>query len=98
MISAIPKLCFRHIRIEDHSDRDSFLTGPGGSLPDGIVITMDGDDGMEGVIAVKTLCRDMPVLRFSIDGDFVTQFYRLGCACFHEKPLLPQSLSAASAK
>ena len=98
MISAIPELCCRHIRIEDHSDRDSFLAGPGGSPPDGIVIAMDGADGMEGVIAAKTLCRDIPVLWFSNDGDFGAQSYRLGCAYFHEKPLLPQILSAASAK
>lgn len=98
MISAIPKLCYRHIRIEDHSDCDSFLTGLGGSPPDGIVIAMDGADGMEGVIAAKTLRRDIPVLWFSNDGDFDAQSYRLGCAYFHKKPLSPQILSAALAK
>ena len=98
MMSSIPELCYRNIRIEDHSDRDSFLMGLGGSPPDGIVIAMDGADGMEGVIAAKTLCRDIPVLWFSDDGDFGAQSYRLGCAYFHKKPISPQILSAALAK
>ena len=62
MVPVIPALGYRHIRIEDHSDRDSFLTGLGGSPPDGIVIAMDGADGMEDVIAAKARCRDIPVL------------------------------------
>lgn len=98
IISAIPELCYRHICIEEHSDRDSFITGLGGSPPDGIVIAMDGADGMEGVIAAKAVFRDIPVLWFSDDGDFGAQSYRLGCAYFHKKPISPQILSAAIAK
>ena len=98
MISAVPELCYRYIRIEDYSNRDSFLTGLGGSPPDGIVVAMDGADGMECVIAAKTLCRDIPVLWFSDDGGFGAQSYRLGCAYFHKKPLSPEILSAALAK
>ena len=98
MLASVPELCYRHIRIEDYSNRDSFLTGLGGSPPDGIVVAMDGADGMEGVIAAKTLCRDIPVLWFSDDGDFGAQSYRLGCAYFHKKPLSPEILSAALAK
>lgn len=64
MISAIPE----HIRIEDDSNRNSFLKGLSGSPPDGIVVATDRADGMEGVIAAKTLCRDIPVLWFSDDG------------------------------
>ena len=97
-ISDIPELCYRHIRIEDYSDRDGFLAGLSGSPPDGVIVAMDGADGMEGVIAAKTLCRDIPVLWFSDDGDFGAQSYRLGCAYFHKKPLSPQILSAALAK
>lgn len=98
MISAIPELSYRHIRIENHADRDSFLTGLGGSPPDGIVVAMDGASGMEGVIAAKTLFRDIPVLWFSNDGGFGAQSYRLGCTYFHQKPISPEVLSAAIAK
>lgn len=53
---------------------------------------------MEGVIAAKTLCLDIPVLWFSEDGDFGAQSYRLGCTYFHQKPLSPEILLAALAK
>lgn len=97
-VSGIPELCYRHIRIEDYSNRDSFLMGLSGSPPDSVVVAMNGADGMEGVIAAKTLCRDIPVLWFSDDGNFGAQSYRLGCAYFHQKPISPQILSAALAK
>ena len=98
MISTIPELSYRSIRIEDHPDRDGFLTGLGGSPPDGIVVAMDGADGMEGVIAARTVCRNVPILWFSDDGGFGAQSYRLGCAYFHKKPLSREILSAALAK
>ena len=98
MISAMPELSYRHIRIEDYSNRDSFLMGLSGSPPDGVVVAMNGADGMEGVIAAKTVFRDIPVLWFSDDGGFGAQSYRLGCAYFHKKPLSPEILSAALAK
>ena len=98
MISAVPELCYRHIRIEEHFDRDSFLLGLSGSPPDGIVVTMDGADGMEGVIAAKTVFRNIPVLWFSDDGNFGAQSYRLGCAYFHQKPLSAETVSAALTK
>lgn len=98
MISSIPELSYRHICIEDHSQRDSFLTGLGGSPPDGIVVAMNGADGMEGVIAAKTAFRDIPIVWLSDDGDFGAQSYRLGCAYFHKKPLSSEILSAALGK
>ena len=97
-ISDIPELCYRNICIEDYPGYDSFIAGLGGSPPDGIVVAMNGADGMEGVIAAKTQCLDIPVLWFSDDGGFGAQSYRLGCAYFHKKPLSPQILSAALAK
>ena len=59
---------------------------------------MDGADGMEGVIAAKNVCGEVPVLCFSNDGGFGAQSYRLGCAYFHKKPVSAQILSAAIAK
>ena len=97
-VSGIPELCYRNIRIEDYSNRDNFLRGLGGSPPDGIVVAMNGADGMEGVIAAKTAFRDIPVVWFSDDGGFGAQSYRLGCAYFHKKPISPEILSAAITK
>ena len=62
------------------------------------MIAMDGADGMEGVIAAKSVCKDVPVLWFSDDNGFGAQSYRLGCAYFHKKPVPPQVLSAAIAR
>lgn len=95
MLAAFPELCYRHIRIEDYSNRDSFLKGLSGSPPDSVVVAMNGADGMEGVIAAKTAFRDIPVVWFSDDGGFGAQSYRLGCAYFHKKPLSREILSAA---
>lgn len=97
-IPLIPELCYRHICIEDHADYDHFIARLGANPPDCVVVTMNGAEGMEGVMAAKAVCRDVPILWFSDDGSFGTQAYRLGCAYFHQKPLSPEILSAAMAK
>ena len=97
-LALLPDLHYRNIGITDRSDYDGFIAALKESPPECIVITMNGADGMEGVIAAKNLCKEVPVLWFSDDGGFGTQSYRLGCAYFHEKPVSPQVLSAAIAK
>lgn len=97
-VSALPAFCYRRIYIDDYPDYDSFLAGLGDSLPDCIVITMNGAEGMEGVIAAKNVWRDVPILWFSDDVGFGAQSYRLGCAYFHQKPVPPETLSAAISK
>ena len=97
-LAALPEWRYRSMQMAGYPDYDSFITGLGESPPDCIVIAMDGADGMEGVIAAKSVCKDVPVLWFSDDGGFGAQSYRLGCAYFHKKPVPPQILSAAIAK
>ena len=97
-VTALPDLRYRKMQVTDYPDYDSFITGLGESPPDCIVIAMDGADGMEGVIAAKSACKNVPVLWFSNDNGFGAQSYRLGCAYFHEKPVSPQVLSAAIAR
>ena len=88
------------------TDRDEFMCSVTAlpdlryreSPPDCIVIAMDGADGMEGVIAAKSVCKNVPVLWFSNDNGFGAQSYRLGCAYFHKKPVSTQILSAAIAR
>ncbi len=91
-------LRYRIMQVTDYPDYDSFITGLGESPPDCIVIAMDGADGMEGVIAAKSVCKDIPGLRFSDDNGFGVQSYRLGCAYFHKKTVSSQNLSAAIAR
>lgn len=97
-VTALPDLRYRKMQITGYLDYDSFITGLGESPPDCIVIAMDGADGMEGVIAAKSVCKNVPVLWFSNDNGFGAQSYRLGCAYFHKKPVSPQILSAAIAR
>lgn len=97
-VTALPDLRYRKMQITGYLDYDSFITGLGESPPDCIVIAMDGADGMEGVIAAKSVFKDVPVLWFSDDNGFGVQSYRLGCAYFHKKPVPPQVLSAAIAR
>ena len=97
-VTALPDLRYRKMQVTDYPDYDSFITGLGESPPDCIVIAMDGADGMEGVIAARNTCGQVPVVWFSNDGGFGAQSYRLGCAYFHEKPVSPRVLSAAIAK
>lgn len=97
-VTALPDLRYRKMQITGYLDYDSFITGLGESPPDCIVIAMDGADGMEGVIAAKSVSKNVPVLWFSNDNGFGAQSYRLGCAYFHKKPVSPQILSAAIAR
>lgn len=94
----LPNCCYRNIQITGFSDYDSFIAGLKENPPQFIVITMNGANGMEGVIAAKNLFENVPVIWFSDDKDFGVQSYRLGCAYFHEKPVLPEVLSTAIAK
>ena len=98
LLAALPEWHYRKVQIIDHSDYDGFVAGISAEPSDGIVISMNGAEGMEGVIAARSACENTPVLWFSDDNGFGVQSYRLGCAYFHEKPVSPQILSAAIAK
>lgn len=97
-VCTVPELCYRNIGIEDYSNYDLFIAKLDTSPPDCVVIAIDGADGMEGMIAARTVCRDVPVVWFSDDGGFGAQAYRLGCAYFHQKPLSPLIISEAISK
>ena len=62
------------------------------------MVTVNGAEGMEGVIAARDLWKNVPVIWFSDDNGFGVQSYRLGCAYFHKKPISAGILSAAIAK
>ena len=98
LLAVLPDYSYRNIETVVFSEYNSFITGLGESSPQCIVITMDGADGMEGVIAARDMFKNIPVIWFSDDNGFGVQSYRLGCAYFHEKPVSPEILSAAIAK
>lgn len=58
-------------------------------------VTQDNADGMEGVIAVRNISPDLPVIWFSNDKGFGCQAYRLNTDFFHAKPLTAKSLEMA---
>lgn len=89
-VTALPDLRYCKMQITDDPDYDSFIAGLGESPPDGILIAMDSADGMEGVIAARSVCKDIPVPWFLNDNGFGVQPYRLGCAYFYKKPVSPQ--------
>lgn len=97
-LSALPNRCYRKIGVSDFANYDSFVTALSEDLPDCVIIAMDGAEGMEAVMAARSICERVPVVWFSNDNGFGVQSYRLGCTYFHEKPLSPQILSAAIEK
>lgn len=60
-----------------------------------VIVTMNNAIGMEGVIAAKTQCPDIPVVWFSNDKGFGLQSYRLGCAYFGAQPINVDNLGRA---
>lgn len=60
-----------------------------------VMVTMNNAIGMEGVIAAKTQCPDIPVVWFSNDEGFGLQSYRLGCAYFGVHPITADKLEWA---
>lgn len=97
-LAALPDCSYRNIQIAGYSDYDGFIAGLGESPPECVVVTMNGAEGMEGVIAARDLWKIVPVIWFSDDNGFGVQSYRLGCAYFHKKPISAGILSAAIAK
>lgn len=60
-----------------------------------IVVMADGAEGMEGVMAARTLCPEVDLLWLSDDEGFGPQSYRLGCTYFGKKTITEQLVSHA---
>ena len=80
-------MAFRLLHFSQTEDYDEFVDNLQRGEPDLIFVTMDNAAGMEGVIAVKNLYPDTPVVWFSNDKNFVAQSYRLGVDYFSVKPI-----------
>ena len=80
-------MAFRLLHFTQTEDYGEFVDKLQKSNQDLIFVTMDNAAGMEGVIAVRNLYPDTPVVWFSNDKNFVAQSYRLGVDYFAVKPI-----------
>lgn len=85
--------CYRSLSLTRYGHYDDFLRGLREQEPEVILVTMDGAEGMEAVIAARCLKTAVPVCWFSEDGGFRAQAYRLGCTFFCERPVPPETLA-----
>ncbi len=78
-----------------YSDYDSFVENLGPGRYDAVFITENNANGMEGVIALRNVCPELPVVWFSNDEGFGCQAYRLNADFFHAKPVTAPILEMA---
>ena len=88
-------LAFRLLHFTQTEDYDEFVDKLQKSNQDLIFVTMDNAAGMEGVIAVRNLHPQTPVVWFSNDKNFVAQSYRLGVNYFSIKPIEEKNMNLA---
>lgn len=88
-------MAFRLLHFTQTEDYDEFIDILHQGEPDLIFVTKDSAAGMEGVIAVKNLYPDTPVVWFSNDKNFVAQSYRLGVNYFSVKPIDEKMMNLA---
>ena len=88
-------MAFRLLHFTQTEDYDEFVGNLQRGEPDLIFVTKDNAAGMEGVIAVKNLYPDTPVVWFSNDKNFVAQSYRLGVEYFSVKPIDEKMMNLA---
>ncbi len=78
-----------------YADYDSFVENLAQGRYDAVFITENNANGMEGVIALRNVCPELPVIWFSNDEGFGCQAYRLHTDFFHAKPVTPAILEMA---
>ena len=88
-------MAFRLLHFTQTEDYDEFVGNLQRGEPDLIFVTKDNAAGMEGVIAVKNLYPDTPVVWFSNDKNFVAQSFRLGVNYFSVKPIDEKMMNLA---
>lgn len=76
-------------------DYDSLVAGLQQNTFDLVFVSHDNACGMEGVIAIRNVLPNVPVIWFSNDEGFGSQAYRLQADFFHAKPITPSILEMA---
>ena len=77
------------------TDYDSFVASLPDNKYDAVFITENNANGMEGVIAARNICPQIPIVWFSNDEGFGCQAYRLRADFFHAKPITARNLELA---
>lgn len=98
MLSTLEMLPVHRARISawhPFCDYDSFIDHLRSAPCDAVLVTENNANGMEGVIAVRNMRPELPVIWFSNDEGFGCQAYRLNTDFFHCKPISPQVLEMA---
>ena len=88
-------LMFRQKDYHFYDEYDSFMQALTKETYEYVIVTKDGADGMEGVIAARNSCPEAKVLWFSDDKAFGPQSYRLECAYFSVKPITASVMEQA---
>lgn len=86
---------FRKLELTACADYDSYVRALEKGGYDLVLVTADGANGMESVIAARNALPEVPVIWFSDDKAFGCQSYRLGCTYFGMKPVTGEKLLAA---
>ena len=88
-------LAFRQRKYSCCEGYDDFLRMLEQGQTDLLIISRDGADGMESVIAARELQPDTKLIWFSDDKAFGPQSYRLNCTYFAVKPITADLLENA---
>ena len=94
-LAEIPKFQNNFTHYELYPDYDSLVDGLREKRFDLVFVSHDNACGMEGVIAIRNIQPNVPVIWFSNDEDFGSQAYRLHTDFFHVKPITPMILEMA---
>lgn len=99
-LSDVPELQYRLIEYTTVNDYDEYISTLDchGDKIELAVVTANGAEGMEAVMAAKRSRSDVSVVWISNDGNFGTQSYRLGCTFFGIKPITKELLQNAIRK
>ena len=91
----VSELQYRRVECIHASDFDGFLEKLQQASYDVIVVTANGAEGMEGVIAAQKLFPQGHIVWLSDDNGFGIQAHRLGCTYFAVKPITKEIISKA---
>ena len=94
-IDSYEMLAFRQIQYSCCDNYDAFLRKLEQGLADLIIISINGADGMEGVIAARKLQPKAKLIWLSEDKAFGPRSYRLNCTYFAVKPITKELLKQA---
>ena len=95
LLNEVPE--YSHLRdsVSYFEDYDSFVENLPQKHYDCAVITENNANGMEGVIALRNVLPQLPLIWFSNDEGFGCQAYRLNADFFHTKPITAEILKMA---